>query len=171
MILNSCRLLEILYLCFIFALSDVSDNRKPLLGYFHRLRLSGGCFDDRVKRENSQLCLLSGSQLVSKSIQTAAELNDAGYLMLQRGHYDKAEFYFQAAIRQDPKHAPALSNYGRLMVRRQQVSLLNENLSTSSDIHNRQGDSQACADMFCRAVAAAPANPAIISNYAMFLGE
>ena len=80
------------------------------------LRLSGG--SPEFKYDNKDCRDL---RIKSPEFRTAADLNDAGYELLQCGNFAQAEALFQAALRQDPKHAAALSNYGRLLVRRQQV--------------------------------------------------
>ena len=71
-------------------------------------------------------------RIKSPECRTASDFNDAGYKNLQGGNFAQAEALFQAALRQDPRHAAALSNYGRLLVRRQQVP---EKSSRNSGAH------------------------------------
>jgi tetratricopeptide (TPR) repeat protein len=122
MFLRKTRLIEVLNLCLISVLSreitQVSQHRSQRQTKFSPLRLSGG---QPAQHESNQGLRVSHVPQQEISLRSTEEFNDAGFLLLQQGNYDLAESYFQTALRQNPKYAPALCNYARLLVRRQQV--------------------------------------------------
>jgi hypothetical protein len=94
---------------------------KRYLSHNSIIRLSGGL---RESGENLDSNDVEEATYVAQ-LQTASDLNDAGFILLQSGDFAQAEDMFQAALRQDPNHPAALCNYGRLLVRRQRVSFVN----------------------------------------------
>jgi hypothetical protein len=103
-----------------FPPSGLPSTRNPT--YLSIIRSSGGL---SAVGANLEFKDVDDETYVSQ-LQTASDLNDAGFILLQSSEFAKAEELFQAALQQDPNHPAALCNYGRLLIRRQRVSFVNQ---------------------------------------------
>jgi hypothetical protein len=95
-------------------------SSKPCPSYYSIIRLSGGLPEIDENHDSNDV----EEETHVAQLQSASDLNDAGFILLQNDEFVQAEDMFQAALRQDPNHPAALCNYGRLLIRRQRVGFV-----------------------------------------------